>query len=144
MAEIDPSGSVSRRRRFPSWLFVGCGCLVLLLAASRITIIQVPKGAIRMAKITRAQAQVKVIGQAVRIHYIVRGRLPYDLDDLRSPHKDLDEPLLDFVDDPWGHPFEYVPGANRGFTVRCLGADGLPGGEGEDADIVLVDPGTPK
>ncbi len=40
--------------------------------------------------------------------------------------------------DPWGRPFLYAPAADRrGFRLGSLGADGLPGGEGEDADLDL-------
>ncbi len=38
--------------------------------------------------------------------------------------------------DPWGHPYAYraAEGA-QGFEILSLGADGKPGGEGENADI---------
>jgi general secretion pathway protein G len=38
--------------------------------------------------------------------------------------------------DPWGHPYVYLsPGRQGEIDVMSLGADGLPGGEGNDADI---------
>ena len=38
--------------------------------------------------------------------------------------------------DPWGHPYRYAnPGPNGGLEILSLGADGAPGGEGEDADV---------
>ena len=38
--------------------------------------------------------------------------------------------------DPWNHPYKYAnPGAGGGIDIISLGADGAPGGEGEDADI---------
>ncbi len=39
--------------------------------------------------------------------------------------------------DPWGNPYVYVsPGSdNREYEVKSYGADGLEGGEGNDADI---------
>lgn len=38
--------------------------------------------------------------------------------------------------DPWGHPYAYRAGAGpQGFEIQSLGADGKPGGEGENADI---------
>ena len=38
--------------------------------------------------------------------------------------------------DPWGHPYVYLsPGRNGEIDVFSLGADGQPGGEGNDADI---------
>ena len=40
--------------------------------------------------------------------------------------------------DPWGRPVSYLrtPG---GYKVFCYGADGAPGGSGDDTDIVVVD-----
>ena len=41
--------------------------------------------------------------------------------------------------DPWGRPFEYrSPSrrAGRAFDISSFGADGKPGGSGEDADIL--------
>jgi general secretion pathway protein G len=38
--------------------------------------------------------------------------------------------------DPWGKPYKYTsPAANGGAEIVSLGADGAPGGEGENADI---------
>jgi general secretion pathway protein G len=38
--------------------------------------------------------------------------------------------------DPWGHPYIYLnPGRQGEIDVMSLGADGLSGGEGNDADI---------
>jgi len=38
--------------------------------------------------------------------------------------------------DPWGNPYLYLnPGARGELDVYSLGADGAPGGEGNDADI---------
>ena len=38
--------------------------------------------------------------------------------------------------DPWGHPYRYAnPGPNGGIDILSRGADGAPGGEGENADV---------
>lgn len=37
--------------------------------------------------------------------------------------------------DPWGKPYKYTFGANGGIEILSLGADGAPGGDGENADI---------
>lgn len=38
--------------------------------------------------------------------------------------------------DPWGRAYRYAnPGSNGGFEILSLGADGAPGGDGENADI---------
>jgi general secretion pathway protein G len=41
--------------------------------------------------------------------------------------------------DPWGRPFQYRSPSDRSghdFDIESLGADGKPGGDGEDADIL--------
>jgi len=38
--------------------------------------------------------------------------------------------------DPWGNPYQYLnPGAHGEIDVFSFGADGAPGGEGNDADV---------
>ena len=42
--------------------------------------------------------------------------------------------------DPWNHPYLYKRSdcGTSGYSLQSLGADGKPGGEGEDADIVAL------
>jgi general secretion pathway protein G len=39
--------------------------------------------------------------------------------------------------DPWGKPYQYkcCPGDHGDYDIWTLGADGAPGGEGENADV---------
>jgi general secretion pathway protein G len=38
--------------------------------------------------------------------------------------------------DPWGRPYQFIsPAENAPFDLYSLGADGRPGGQGNDADI---------
>ena len=37
--------------------------------------------------------------------------------------------------DPWSKPYVYKPGPGGSFEILSLGADGMPGGEGENSDI---------
>lgn len=47
------------------------------------------------------------------------------------------KPYLDKLpNDPWGRPYQYLmPGIKSEFDVMSLGADGVAGGEGKNADI---------
>ncbi|HUB08593.1 MAG TPA: type II secretion system protein GspG [Myxococcales bacterium] len=41
--------------------------------------------------------------------------------------------------DPWGHPYVYVSPGERhpeSYDLASLGADGAPGGKGDDADLI--------
>lgn len=44
--------------------------------------------------------------------------------------------MNDVPNDPWGNAYRYTfPAANGKFEVSSLGADGAPGGDGENTDI---------
>ncbi len=63
-----------------------------------------------------------------------RNRLPASLDDL------VPGSLETVPVDPWGEPLIYTRSRNgRGYTLSCLGSDGVQGGAGAAADIVVRD-----
>jgi general secretion pathway protein G len=101
------------------------------------------------AKDAAARSQIEMLGAALDAYRLDNGRYPttaQGLDALwaepvaeprpgnwRGPYLRKAVPA-----DPWGNAYVYVsPGeANpRGYDLLSLGADGAPGGEGEDADI---------
>ncbi|MBU0733625.1 MAG: type II secretion system major pseudopilin GspG [Proteobacteria bacterium] len=61
----------------------------------------------------------------------LRGK-PSGVERWDGPYLPKDVPL-----DPWGHPYQYrSPGEHGDYDIVSLGADGNPGGEGEDEDVV--------
>jgi general secretion pathway protein G len=99
------------------------------------------------ARITAARQDVATLAQALRL---------YKLDNLAYPTTDqglqalIVKPaaapipanwktggyLERLPKDPWGRDYRYLsPGRHGEFDVFSLGADGEPGGEGNDADI---------
>jgi general secretion pathway protein G len=101
------------------------------------------------AKDSAARAQVEMLGAALDAYRLDNGRYPttsQGLDALmgeptveprptnwRGPYLRRAVPL-----DPWGNAYWYEsPGTfnPRGYDLVSFGADGQPGGEGEDADI---------
>ena len=58
---------------------------------------------------------------------------PENVNNWEGPYLEQDVPV-----DPWGHPYIYkFPGEHGDQPdIICLGADGQPGGEGVNADIV--------
>ena len=102
------------------------------------------------AKDATARSQIELLGAALDGYRLDNGRYPttdQGLDALqlqttiqplptnwRGPYLRKAVPV-----DPWGTPFIYLsPGEMnpRGYDLLSLGADGEPGGEGEDADLV--------
>ncbi len=90
------------------------------------------------AKVGAAQNGVAQIAQQVSLYALDQGmsRVPQDFD-LQVL---VDEGLLRSRDlvDPWGNPYIIrVPGTeNPDFDIVSYGANGEPGGEGYDAEIV--------
>ena len=100
-------------------------------------------GAGEKARLDRAKADVqRIASEGVEAFKVMRGRFPTGDEglDLLVKEKFLkanskDGKLLD----PWNRPYVYLyPGQDHpdSFDVKSYGADGQPGGEGENADIV--------
>jgi general secretion pathway protein G len=97
------------------------------------------------AKVTAARTDVSNLMNALKLYRLDNGRYP-------SSDQGLDalvtkpttgtipgnwKPYLDKLPaDPWQHPYQYAnPGVHGEIDVFSFGADGQPGGEGNDADI---------
>jgi general secretion pathway protein G len=95
------------------------------------------------ARVDRAKADVQMIaGQGIDTFRITKGRYPTTEEGLKIL---LDEKILKpnnekgTLTDPWGREYIYLcPGQAHpdSFDVKTYGADGQPGGEGSNADIV--------
>lgn len=92
-----------------------------------------------------ANAQISLFETALDIYRLDIGKYPtteQGLQALRVKPDDVekwDGPYLpkDVPLDPWGNSYAYEsPGEHGDYDIISLGADGDPGGEGEDMDIV--------
>lgn len=99
------------------------------------------------AKARSARLQLETVSAGLEMHLADVGRYPTaeeGLDGLLTSPTDLlgwtgpyvrDGSLLR---DPWGRPLTYSPGEDAlSYRVTSLGADGVAGGSGVDADIVV-------
>jgi general secretion pathway protein G len=93
------------------------------------------------ANVSKAKAEATQLAQNVKLYMTESGlsRLPPDfelswLTEGPDPYLESKRDLLD----PWGNEYVIrVPGTDgRDFDIVSLGADGQPGGEGENADII--------
>ena len=90
------------------------------------------------AKWGKAKSDINGISQALQQYAINNGRYPDSLEALVTPDSNnrtyLD--LKALPQDPWGNEYVYEPPLGSGEEPRiiCLGADGAPGGEGDDQD----------
>jgi general secretion pathway protein G len=109
------------------------------------------------AKAQTAQAQIKLLKGAIETLRLDVGEYPQTADGLnslvtqptdaqlaarwRGPYLEGGVPL-----DPWGRPYQYVPPADskQPFRLISFGADGKPGGTGNDADVGDVPSAEPQ
>ncbi|MCG2585856.1 type II secretion system major pseudopilin GspG [Massilia sp. TS11] len=114
--------------------------------------------ALVLPKVLNRTGEARVTAAKTDIARIMQQLQMYKLDNLRYPSAEqglealVTRPAngpaapgwkgyLDAVPkDPWGNPYRYLnPGARTEIEVISLGADGKPGGSGEDADISSAD-----
>lgn len=91
-----------------------------------------------------ARAEIANMCTALEAFHSANGRYPDNeegLAVLAQPSEKHAEPILPKIqNDPWGHPYQYNrPGREGPYEVICFGADGRPGGDGGDKDIVSWD-----
>ena len=117
---------------------------IIGLIAGLVTVNVIRQG--ESAKRTAARAQISSFMNALGIYRLDTGSYPAtsqglqalrvkagDLPNWAGPYLPKDVPL-----DPWGRPYDYKYPGEHGEDpdVISLGADGQPGGEGNNADIV--------
>lgn len=92
-----------------------------------------------------AKAQISLFETALDTYRLDMGKYPppeQGLLALRikpSDNDNWDGPYLpkEIPNDPWNKPYEYrYPGEHGDYDIISYGADGQPGGDGEDADVV--------
>jgi general secretion pathway protein G len=132
--EHTPTAQPATATAHPSRLgkFVAGGAVVLACV-----------GAVLLARITldpslsptqrQARAQIRGLESRVKNYYKIIGRYPSQAENF---YPLLQVGLLeDIPQDPWGRPYMYRMENGKGY-ILSLGADGMPGGTGDAADII--------
>lgn len=95
----------------------------------------------------KAKLDISNLEQAVEMYRLSNLTYPTTAQGLQAlvkPPADLADPsrytvggyIKKLPNDPWGRPYLYAtPGQHGAFDISTLGADGVPGGTGENADI---------
>ena len=98
------------------------------------------------AMVTKAKADISTLSQAMEMYRLDNLSYPGGGEGLQAL---VSQPataqagryrpggyVKSLPNDPWGRPYQLaVPGRNGPFDIYSLGADGAPGGTGENADI---------
>jgi general secretion pathway protein G len=109
--------------------------MVVVVILSILAAIIVPKVMDRpdTARLVKAQSDIRAIESALNL---------YKLDNFDYPSTDqglealVPKYIARLSNDPWGNPYLYLsPGLHGDMDVYTLGADGLQGGSGMNADI---------
>ncbi|HUA35019.1 MAG TPA: type II secretion system protein GspG [Candidatus Binataceae bacterium] len=118
------------------------GLAMLLVAA---LVVRAIARATEQAKVSRAEAEIAILKRALDRYYFDNGAYPTVLDALYNPtaHKSASGQIKyvgryvsDLPEhDPWGNPFYYESDGQM-YVLKSFGADGVPGGTGNNSDIV--------
>ncbi len=99
------------------------------------------------SRVTAAKVDMATLMQALKLYKLDNQRYPTTEQGLKAlTEKPTSGPAATgwkaggYIDklpnDPWGHPYQYMsPGLHGEVDIFSTGADGQPGGTGEDADI---------
>jgi general secretion pathway protein G len=100
----------------------------------------------KRAQARLAETAVNALATNIEQYQSDVGRYPESLDQLLTAPSDADGWLGPYAKagdfkDPWHRAIEYTAsGGDTPFQLKSLGADGKPGGEGVDKDIVAPAP----
>ena len=123
--------------------------MVVVVIIGILGMLVVPKllGRTGEARVTAAKTDIATIMQALKLYKLDNQRYPTTEQGLQAlVQKPTTGPAANgwkeggYVEklpkDPWGNNYQYLsPGLHGEVDVFSLGADGQPGGAGEDADV---------
>jgi general secretion pathway protein G len=121
--------------------------LIVMIILGLLAALVAPRmfGKVGKSKQKAAQSQIALFETAIDTYRLDMGNFPSPDQGLMAlrvkPEGDAnwDGPYLpkEIPLDPWGRPYEYrYPGEHGDYDILSYGADGQPGGEEEDADVV--------
>jgi general secretion pathway protein G len=141
----------TKRRSRPGFTLIELLVVLVILALLAGLVLPRILGQTGRAKVGTAKSQISAFKTAISLYQLDNDQPPSTQQGLQAlvvepttsprPRKWRKGYLSDTTvipPDPWGNPYQYEsPGPNgEDYLITCLGADGKPGGENEDADIL--------
>jgi general secretion pathway protein G len=138
-----------RRRLFNQQGFTLIELLVVIIVLGLLVGLVGPRlfGRVGQSKQATAKAQIELLGAGLDQYRLDVGAYPNTSQGVDALQKNpgvqnWNGPYLKKAvpKDPWGNPYKYrAPGQHGEYDLWSEGADGSPGGEGENSDIVSWD-----
>ncbi len=141
-----------RLRSCEGFSFIEVMIVVVILAILATLLIPRVMGRTEDAKRAAAKAQISNIESALQLYKLDNGTIPTTEQGLKAlvdrpvsgppaPNWKAGGYLAKVPVDPWNGPYKYTTPSTQGgeFEIISFGADGVPGGEGKNADIVSWD-----
>lgn len=144
---------IQRLRLCEGFSFIEVMIVVVILAILATLLIPRVMGRTEDAKRAAAKAQISNIESALQLYKLDNGNIPTTEQGLKAlverpslgpaaPNWKAGGYLPKVPADPWGFSYKYTTPSTQGggeFEIISFGADGTPGGEGKNADIVSWD-----
>ena len=134
-------------RRLTGFTLLEVMVVVVILAILGALIVPRIVGRPDEARLIAARQDIATLMQALKLYRLDNQRYPTTEQGLQAlTTRPATQPLAPnwkaggYVErlpkDPWGNPYQYLnPGLRGEIDVFSFGADGAPGGEGNDADV---------
>lgn len=133
-----------RQRRQAGFTLIELMIVLFILGLLAALVAPRMMGRVGKAKQKTAQTQIQMLATALEMFYLDVGRYPTEDEGLKALYERpanlpaWNGPYLEkgVPKDPWGHDYVYkCPGQNSPYDIISYGADGAPGGEGENQDL---------
>ena len=137
----------ARQRRQGGFTLVEIMVVVVIIGILGMLVVPKLLGRTGEARVTAARTDISTLMQALKLYKLDNQRYPTTEQGLQAlVQKPTTGPAANgwkeggYVEklpkDPWGNNYQYLsPGLHGEIDVFSLGADGQPGGAGEDADV---------
>jgi len=144
---LKSSVSVSRRALARGFTLIEIMVVVVIMGILAALVVPKLMGRTDDARIMAARSDISTLMQSLKLYRLDNQRYPTTEQGLQAlVSKPTSGPAANgwkqggYIDklpkDPWGNPYQYLsPGLRGEIDVFSFGADGQPGGTGNDADI---------